>query len=387
MVNTKIKQYGQYFTTNKYLKDCIYKLILNKPSIILEPSIGQGDLIYHIHSYKKDILFHSYEIDKSIKLLDGINKKAIKYCDFLKQSIDIKYNTIIGNPPYVKTKKGNLYLDFIYKCFNLLDENGELIFIVPSDFIKLTSSGNILNEMLNNGTFTHIIFPNDETLFDNANIDVIVFRYCKNKSLSNKILVNDEVKYLINTNGIITFSDNEVINQDKFDEYFDIFVGMVTGNESIYKNAKFGNINVLNGKNKEDKYILLNEFPSENSELNEYMLSNKQTLLNRRIRKFNENNWYEWGALRNYKTINKNLDKECIYISNLTRNKEVAFIDTVKYFGGGLIIMIPKKDIDLKKMVEYLNSDEFKKNYTYSGRFKIGHKQLSNSLFQSSHIS
>ena len=38
--------------------------------------------------------------------------------DFLSQKINIKYTTIIGNPPYVKTKTGNLYLDFIKKCYD-----------------------------------------------------------------------------------------------------------------------------------------------------------------------------------------------------------------------------------------------------------------------------
>ena len=36
--------------------------------------------------------------------------------------------------------------------------------------------------------------------------------------------------------------------------------------------------------------------------------------------------------------------------------------------------------MDLKKVVSYLNSEKFKKNFTYAGRFKIGHRQLSNSL-------
>ena len=36
---------GQYFTTNTFLKESVYKLIKNNPNVILEPSVGQGDLI------------------------------------------------------------------------------------------------------------------------------------------------------------------------------------------------------------------------------------------------------------------------------------------------------------------------------------------------------
>ena len=39
---------GQYFTTNNILKNKVYGFIFNNPSIILEPSIGQGDLISFI---------------------------------------------------------------------------------------------------------------------------------------------------------------------------------------------------------------------------------------------------------------------------------------------------------------------------------------------------
>jgi len=69
-----------------------------------------------------------------------------------------------------------------------------------------------------------------------------------------------------------------------------------------------------------------------------------------------------------------------LYIHNLTRKEEVAFIDKVNYFGGGLIMLKPKKQCNLNDIVHYLNSNKFKKNFIYSGRFKIGHRQISNSF-------
>ena len=123
-----------------------------------------------------------YEIDESIEFLDEIDTEQIIFGDFLEQDIRRKYNTIIGNPPYVKTNTGNLYIDFIEWCYELLSHNGELIFIVPSDFMKLTSSGKLITRMLEDGTFTDMILPHDEKLFGNASIDVMVFRYCKNKT-------------------------------------------------------------------------------------------------------------------------------------------------------------------------------------------------------------
>lgn len=386
MDNNKIKhKMGQYFTTNLELKEIVCNFILNDPHNILEPSIGQGDLVSYIIEKKSNITFDMYEIDPQIKMLYNIDRNKIIFADFMIQKINKLYKTIVGNPPYVRTKKGNLYIDFIEKCFNLLDINGELIFIIPSDFLKLTSATKILNQMMNDGTFTHIYHPNNEKLFEDATIDIIVFRYCKNKLLEKKLLFNNKLMYITNSDGLITFSDN--INKNKYliKDYFDVYVGIVSGKDEVYKNNEFGNINVLNGIDKIDKYIYYEKLP-DNIKLNEYMLSYKKSLLERGIRKFNEKNWFEWGAPRNIKTIQKHMGNDCIYVYNLTRSNTIAFTGKVSYFGGSLLMLIPKKDCNLKKIVKYLNTVEFKNNFMFSGRFKIGHRQLSNSYLDSSYI-
>ena len=140
-------------------------------------------------------------------MLKGVPTNVI-HGDFMKQKIKKKYKTIIGNPPFVRTKTGNLYIDFVEKCFNLLEHGGELVFIVPSDFLKLTCASKLLNNMISNGTFTHIYHPHNEKLFENASIDVIVFRYCKNNKLKKQVLYNNNLLYIINNDGLITFNKN-----------------------------------------------------------------------------------------------------------------------------------------------------------------------------------
>ena len=292
------QELGQYFTTNDTLKNKVLEFVMNKPEIILEPSVGQGDLVQIIHNKNSKIRFDMYEIDTSIKMLNDIPNN-VNYGDFIDETIDKKYLTIIGNPPFVRTKKGNLYIDFIEKCYNLLEVNGEMIFIIPSDFFKLTCAAKLLNRMVENGTFTHIYHPHDENLFQNACIDVLVFRYCKNSKLKNVILYNNELLYVINNDGLITFNRKDSSDLSSFKDYFDIYVGLVSGKESVYKNKELGNINVLNGKNKVEKYIYIEDYPCNTEEINEYLLNKKQELMNRKIRKFTEKNWYEWGAPRN----------------------------------------------------------------------------------------
>jgi adenine-specific DNA-methyltransferase len=386
---------GQYFTTHPDLKAKVADFILNgadRP--ILEPSVGRGDLVEYVLHRSPTILFDMYEIDPSIEILDAILPQLgrIVYGDFLQQSIENRYRTIIGNPPYVKSrsKRGNLYIDFVEKCFRLLDDGGELIFIVPSDFLKLTSSAKLLDEMMAVGTFTHIYHPHNENLFQNASIDVIVFRYCRNAELSKTVLHNDQEMEVVNSNGLITFREivqiaqNRFIQPPLFQDHFDIYVGMVSGREEIYKHPTLGNIEVLNDENQLDRYIYLTQFPSGNAAIDSHLLAHKENLIGRKIRKFSETNWFEWGAARNISAIGRNLGEDCIYVNTLTRSARVAFRGKVQYFGGGLLMMVPKKKngvaheeaFNIDKIVDYLNSHLFRSNFTFSGRFKIGQRQL-----------
>ena len=372
------KDLGQYFTINDDLQQHVFDWVKNRGSTLLEPSFGAGHLLKKFKEFDVNYPMNLFEIDTSIVPCIELNDfQTTTYCNFMTHDFHEKHKTIIGNPPYVKDGGTNLYIQFIEKCFHLLDEGGELIFIVPSDFIKLTSASSIIQKMNEAGSFTNFLFPHNENLFDNASIDVVVFRY--EKGVSNKSTsINGETKFCNVTNGVITFSDIEV-SGDIVSNVFDVYVGLVSGKDEIYKTS-FGNVDILTDKDVTEKFIFVDEFPTSNTQINNHLLSNKKQLLERRIKKFNEKNWFEWGAPRNIKTIQKNFGRPCVYIRNVTRQKEVAFKGQVTHFGGKLLCLIPKDDINLDTIIEYLNSDEFKNNYMYAGRFKIGHRQLSLAL-------
>jgi adenine-specific DNA-methyltransferase len=223
-------------------------------------------------------------------------------------------------------------------------------------------------------------------MFKNASIDIIIFRYCKNNLIEKKVLYNNKLLYITNSDGLITFQEEKNDNSVLFKDYFDIYVGMVSGKESVYKNNELGNIEVLNGNNKIDKYIYIKKYPCENNKINEYLLNHKEELIKRGIKKFNEKNWFEWGAPRNISNIKSNIDKDCIYIYNLTRKTNVSFLGKVNYFGGGLLMLKPKQKCNLNNIISYINSDLFKNNFIFSGRFKIGHRQISNSYIPNKYL-
>jgi adenine-specific DNA-methyltransferase len=388
-----MKELGQYFTSCDVLQHKVIDFIRDKTIEetnqinILEPSFGIGHLIKTIidSSIFNNYTIDGYEIDKTLErklIIDNSSKCNLIYSDFIDSVILKKYDYIIGNPPYVKVKyKKNLYIQFIEKCFDLLKDSGIMIMIVPSDFIKLSSCSFIINRMLLYGYFSDFYFPNNEQLFTDASIDIVVFKYIKTVKIDNIVVVNGINKCLRNNDGIITFIDTTNVEHCLLKDIFDIYVGMVSGKDTVFKHPEFGNINVLTGMNKIERFIQITSYPTTNHQLNDYLLKFKHDLINRRIRKFTERDWFTWGALRNKKTIEDYLDKDlkCIYIQTMTRNEQVCFIDNIQYFGGSLICLIPKNPkLCLVKVVDYLNSDTFKENYIYSKRFKIGHKQLSN---------
>jgi adenine-specific DNA-methyltransferase len=375
------KALGQYFTVSNTLQKFVFEHVRYKNLELLEPSFGAGHLLKNFLLYNCNYPITCFEIDPSIEPIVEFNThQKVIYGDFLAQKINQKFKTIIANPPYVKQRGTNLYIQFISKCFDCLDFEGEMVMIVPSDFGKLTSASKIIKKMASKGSFTNFLFPNNERLFTDATIDVMVFRYQKDIKQATAIVNNSQQFCSIN-NGIITFQD-KVQTGTKLSSLFNIYVGIVSGKDSVFKQT-FGNIVVLTDKDKSANFICIENFPCGIAEIDVHLIEHKDELLTRKIRKFTEKNWFEWGALRNIKAIKTQANCPCIFIRTMTRKKEVAFLDKVQPFGGGLLCIIPKLSMtrnETLNVVRYLNSDEFKNNHIYSGRFKIGQRQLCETL-------
>ena len=97
---------------------------------ILEPSAGNGNIVKAIRDkgYKNHIT--SLELRREERgMLNKYSDKVI-IDDFLTWKAGKRYKTIIGNPPY------SLALDFIKKSLDLLDDDGELIFLLRTALLE-----------------------------------------------------------------------------------------------------------------------------------------------------------------------------------------------------------------------------------------------------------
>jgi len=438
---TNVQLKGQFFTTDDKFHDQMFQFIQNRPDCILEPSVGRGDLVAAMTQRFATTNgpvpnWCLYEIDATVPLLPDIDKTLLEYVDFLDDATCVhrKFATIIGNPPYVRVRRPvyqrpiadakmpvkkksnktkmqdtNLYILFIRKCMSLLEPNGELIFIVPSDLFKRDWSASLLQEMWTNGRFTHVYHPHSDRLFTSAGIDTLLFRYQINDTT--QIAINSVINSVINSTvvynnapttaklcggSIITFNNctmeqpNETLSM-----LTTVHVGMASGRESVLQNDKYGKMSLLDGENNRKSYIFIDplialtdrgkgwsSWDDVPDEVRRYLEANKPALLSRKFRRFDEHNWYEWGAARNFEKVVTHWGEPCVYLYTMRRKPLVAFAGTVEFFGAQLLMILGN---NLQKTVDYLNSDAFRLQFTFAGRFCITQGQLQ-SYLESNHV-
>ena len=104
------------------------------------------------------------------------------------------------------------------------------------------------------------------------------------------------------------------------------------------------------------------------------LLPYKQELLNRRIRSFNENNWWEWGR--------KYCDRKGprVYVNCKTRNPKPFFTHKSLEYDGSVMALFPKDPrTDVEKATEKLNKVDWSGlGFACDGRLLFTQRSLEN---------
>ncbi len=357
---------GQVFTPAKIV-DFMLKLRANNGKA-LEPSAGDGAFLSEL---ERDAV--AIEIDRNL-----LNDKRALPIDFFEYSISNKFDTIIGNPPYVRhqdiqsttkdllpanefDRRTNLYIFFINKCIEHLNNNGELIFITPRDFIKATSARELNARLYEEGSFTHFYDMGDSPIFKKYSPNCAIWRWQKGRT-NRRMRTNGVFRY---HNGQIWFGDTA---SSTLKDFFSVKVGAVSGADNIFTHDK-GEIlfvcssTATGGKLKRMIY----------NKKDRYLYKYKDALLKRKIRKFDETNWWEWG--RNY----HDRKGARIYVNCKTRKSNPFFVSRVKAYDGSVMALFPNSKMDLDKAAKRLNSVDWEKfGFVCGGRFLFTQKSLEN---------
>ena len=271
-----------------------------------------------------------------------------------------------------------MYIDFIDKCLSLLTKDGELVFVLPADFFRLTGTMPVLTRMCEVGAFTDIHWGESENLFEGATIDVAVVRFQKGRRAKGRCteFPSGEKRFYRMDGGKFEFYSGAPSAGTRLGDIATVHVGLVSGREAIFKRDTPSSINILVGENERDRYLMPQGLGDP--VVKEFLLPRKNDLMARRIRKFDESNWFEWGALRNLKLMKDRAGTKCVYIRCLTRSSRPAFAGEVEMFGSSLICVVPRGPSagHLPLLVDFLNSSAFRDQHTRGGRFRVSQREV-----------
>lgn len=331
---------------------------------ILENSCGDGNILIEIvKRYIEDSLMnrislekikfglendiYGFEIDiiqynKCILKLDCLAKIYkiykvkwnIKNTDFLKEkNLDIKFDFIVGNPPYINYReidlKNRIFLKenfytcskgkfdycyaFIESSLNLLNKNGKLSYLIPNSIFKNVFAENLREKLLYNL------------------IKVVDY---KNKKLFKNVLTSS---------AIIVCSNKQIID---YIEYFD---------------KKEGEIKKILKYKLKDKWVF-EEYEEKKRRFGDFFKASISiaTLYNKAyiLKSFKYNKKYiNIGCFG----IEKNIVRECASPRSLGYGRKELIIFPYKYNNKGEIKRYKKEEFENKfpKAVEYLKGYSF----------------------------
>jgi type I restriction-modification system DNA methylase subunit len=212
------KNNGIYFTPPSCVNNNIKLLqpYLKSTINVLEPSCGSCEYITALHKLFPHLIITGIEYNETIyqSILQLNNDKInIKNIDYLKYETDVKYDLIIGNPPYFVMKKEdvdksyhtyfegrpNIFILFIIKSIKMLNDDGILSFILPKNFLNCLYYDKTRKYIGKHFQILNIIECNDDKYIETQQ-DTIILIIQKTRSCNNTAFILEINNYTIFTN-------------------------------------------------------------------------------------------------------------------------------------------------------------------------------------------
>ena len=220
------KNNGIYFTPPSTIEKNIERLKkyknLNEITSVLEPACGSLEYVTALMKEKSDMKIKAVELNKVI--YDSIKKYKserlnIENSDYLKSDEIEKYDLIIGNPPFYVMKKEeidvkyydyfdgrpNIFILFIIKSLELLNENGILSFVLPRSFLNCLYYDKTRRYISKNYNIIDIIECDDEYIDTKQETIIMLVEKSKGE--------NENNKYVLNKGNNTIFGSEENINK------------------------------------------------------------------------------------------------------------------------------------------------------------------------------
>lgn len=372
MTALNVIELGQVFTPLSVVEKML--ALRRNRGRTLEPSAGDGAFSRRIPG------------SVAVELDQRVAPKGAWVGDFFAYPETETFETVIGNPPYVRyqdirpeTKRllngnlfdgrSNLYLFFIEKAVRHLRSGGELIFIVPREFIKLTAARKLNEFLYAEGTITDFVETGDARIFKDAVPNCAIFRFERGRF--DRRMSDGRIFTL--TDGQLMFLSGRYTVP--LSDLFQVKVGAVSGADKVFAHPK-GN----------SEFVCSETFDTGKTRRmffgvkHPHLAAHRETLLARRIRKFDETNWWHWGRMHHVS------DAPRIYVNQKTRREKPFFLNKCRDYDGSILALFPRDaTMNLVKAVELLNTsvnwEEL--GFVCDGRFIFGQRTLQTCLLPS----
>ncbi len=343
---------GQVFTP-----DNVVDLMLSlrrRRGRVLEPSCGDGAFSKRIPGCV------AIELDRSVAPVGSM------VMDFFAYPTSERFSTVIGNPPYVKFQdigrstqslldgsmfdgRTNLALFFIAKAVEHLKPGGELIFIVPREFIKLTAAKKMNRWLFEHGTITHWIETGDTRLFQGAVPNCAIFRYelgnFSRRTQYRTWQTSWEDREFVEFSGQLAFTRTHL--NVPLAALFDVKVGAVSGADDLFLHHD-GNFEFVCSKTIDTGETRRMIYNVKHPSLNRH----KERLLARQVRHFDQTNWWMWG-----RAYHDAPGHPRIYVNGRTRRQEPFFTHKCEAYDGSILALFPRVEgMNLELAIKLLNS-------------------------------
>lgn len=343
---------GQVFTPERIVR--LMLSLRQRRGRTLEPSAGDGAFAAHIRNCV------AIEIDSAVAPASALIQNFFAY------PVIEKFATVIGNPPYVRYQdiedetrslldtsrfdgRSNLYLFFIEKAVRHLLPGGELIFIVPREFIKLTAARKLNHWLFEQGTITHWIETGDTRLFDGALPNCAIFRY-ELGNFSRKTEYREwhgswGMREFVAMDGQIIFPKGQL--RVPLASLFEVKVGAVSGADKVFDHPE-GNREFVCSRTVDTRRARRMIYNIQHPAL----APHKGMLLQRRVRAFDETNWWMWG-----RGFHDAPGRPRIYVNGRTRRTAPFFTHECEAYDGSILALFPKVEgMDIQRAIELLNT-------------------------------
>ncbi len=363
---------GQVFTPPA-LVEAMLRLRRNAGRV-LEPACGEGVFSSRLPGCV------AIELDAAHCPPGALNR------DFFAYPETEKFDTIIGNPPYVRARQiepatrrlldsrllnghANLYLHFIEKCVRHLAPGGELIFVTPRDFLKASGAARLNAWLFDQGTITDYRELGDARLFDGVVPNCAIWRF--EKGLRTRRLADGRRMALAGGQILLTRGIYSV----PLAGVFSVRVGAVSGADDVFAHAGLGNMDFVCSRTARTGELRRMIFLEQEGPI-AHLLPFKERLLTRRVARFDEGNWWKWGR-RHCRS-----DAPRIYVNQKTRQPRPFFVNDCRNYDGSVLALFPhRRDAEVAQLRDRLNEVDWAElGFVCDGRFLFAQRSLEQAL-------